>query len=65
MVDYFAQSSIIINTRVLLKNYKKYKRRNWGQSKDKSNIFENSKNSTNIKENNRTIIDFSYDSNNL
>lgn len=39
-VDLFAKRSVIINARILPKNYKKCVRRTWSQSKDGTNIFE-------------------------
>lgn len=56
--------SAIMNTGVLLKNYKMYVKRNWSQSKDGTDMFEGDKN-VNAKKNNRTIVDSDDDSNNI
>ncbi len=53
-----------MNTGILLKNYKKYVRGNWSQSKDGTDIFETDKNAS-AKRNDKIIIDFNYGSDNV
>lgn len=53
-----------MNSGILLKNYKMCTRGNWGQSKDKTNMFEGDKNAD-AKKNKRTKVDFVYDSDNM
>lgn len=60
----FVKRSAIINVGILLKSYKKCIRRNWSQSKDKTNIFEVNK-IAGVKNNNRTTINSDYGSDNI
>lgn len=63
-MDLFEKSSTFINIEELLKNYKICIRENWGQNKDRTNIFEGNEN-TNVKRNNKTMIDSDYNNNNI
>ena len=64
-VDLFAKSSVIMNIRMPLNNYKKCAKEKWDQSKDGSNMFEADKGNANVKKNNGVIIDFDYNSNSI
>lgn len=64
-VDLFTKGSAITNTGVSLKNYKMHTRRNCGQSKDGTNMFEGDKNTNAKKKNDRTTVDSDYDNNNI
>ncbi len=63
-MDIFAKKSAIINTRVPLKNYKKYDRRNWSQNKNRTDIFETDDNAG-VEKNNENIVNFDYSSDNI
>ncbi len=63
-VNFFAKGSAIINAGVPLKNYKKRVKRNWSQSKDKTDMFEADENAG-AKRNNRTTVDSDYGSDNM
>lgn len=64
-VDLLIKAPAIINTGILLKNYKSYIRKNSNQSKDMSDLFVGDKNNTYTKKNNTTTIDFDYSHNNM
>lgn len=63
-VDLFAKNSALINTGILLKNYKIHARRIWGKSKDGTDMFGGDENA-NAKNNDRTIVDSDYNSNDI
>ncbi len=63
-VNLFAKRSAIMNAGVSLRNYKKRVRKNWSQSKDKTDIFETDEN-TSVKRNNETIVNSDYASDNM
>ena len=63
-VDLFEKRYAIMNTGVLLKNYKKRAKKNWSQSKDETDIFEADEN-VGAEKNNGTIVDFDYESDNM
>lgn len=54
-----------MSDRVPLKNNKKCIKRNWCQSKNGFDLFENNENDANVKKINRIILDTEYNSNDI
>ena len=55
-VDLFAKGSALVNSKIPLKNYKMRAKRNYDQSKNRTDIFEGDENAD-AKRNNRTTVD--------
>ena len=63
-MDLFAKGSAIINTKISFKNYKKRTRRNWSQSKNGTDLFQDDENAS-AEKNNEIILDSDYHSENM
>lgn len=64
-MDLLAKSSVIINIKASLNNYKKRAKRNQDQNKDRSDIFEADSSNVNIKKNDCVPLDSDYNNNSI